>query len=242
MTNKRQTATNLRVFFDPFIRLTFPTLTFQRLVLQPAGLCDADRVLDLGCGTGSLAIFIKRLHPKTEVFGLDVDTDILEIAKAKALRKGVSINFKQAPASDLPFPDASINHIFSTLMFHELDPKQKRQTLNESLRVLCPDGTLHIADFGKPANWLMRLALGVIRLSHRPDTLADNLKGTFPHFIREAGFEEVEERSHVSSLFGTISIWRAKKSAMPDAIPDPIFVTQTAKPELKEREHHYEKN
>lgn len=204
---------SLRAFLDPFIRLTFPASTFHRLVLQPAGLRDEDRVLDLGCGTGSLAILLKRLHPGTHVFGIDVDTEVLEIANAKAAKGNLSIDFEQAPASRLPFPGASFNHIFSMLMFHELEPKQKRQTLDESRRVLRPGGTLHIADFGRAANWRMRLASVVIRLSHRRGPLEDHLKGTFPQFIRDAGFEEVEEMASISSLFGTVSIWQATRSA-----------------------------
>lgn len=221
MFNRMAVLNRMVVLYDPFIRLALPMDTFQTLVLQPASLSDGDQVLDFGCGTGALAILIKQLHSHAEVFGLDRNPHALEIAKAKALKKRVSITFKPAATSDLPFADASIDHIFSTLVFHELGSEQKRQTLSEFLRVLRPGGALHIADFGSPANWLMRFALVFIHLSHRPETLKDNLEGRFPRLILDAGFEKVEERASVSSLFGTISIWRGHKPPPAHAVKSP---------------------
>ena len=201
----------IRHCLDPFIRLALSLRDFQRLLLEPAGLCEGEQVLDVGCGTGALAILTKRLHPHTNVWGIERDADALGIAKVKAARAGVVVTFQQGTSYELPFPDASLDHAFSTFVFHELNREQKQQTLREIIRVLRPGGALHIADFGRPQNWLMRLALVWIRLSHRLTAISDNVSGALPQFVLAAGFEEVKETARLASVFGTVCVWQGRK-------------------------------
>lgn len=140
----------VRHCLDPLIRLALSLHDFQRLLLEPGGLCAGEQVLDVGCGTGALAILTKRLHPHTDVWGIEKDADALDIAKVKAARAGVVVTFQQGTSSELPFPDASLDHAFSTFVFHHLNREQKQQSLREIIRVLRPGGALHIADFGRP--------------------------------------------------------------------------------------------
>ncbi|MEQ2005561.1 MAG: class I SAM-dependent methyltransferase [Limisphaerales bacterium] len=211
--SKRTIKRVIRQCFDPFIRLAMPIGDFQRLLLEPAGLCEGEQVLDVGCGTGALAVLTKRLHPHTDVFGIDWDADALDIAKVRAARTGVVVTFQQGTSAKLPFPDASLDHAFSTFVFHHLNREQKQQTLREIIRVLRPGGALHIADFGRPQNWLMRLALVWIRLSHRLATISDNVSGALPQFVRTAGFEQTEETARLASVFGTVCAWQGRKPA-----------------------------
>ncbi len=209
--SKRTIKGVVRQCFDPFIRLALSIRDFQRLLLEPAGLCEGEQVLDVGCGTGALAILTKRLHPQTNVWGIEKDASALDIAKVKAARAGVVITFQYGTSSELPFPDASLDHAFSTFVFHHLNREQKQQSLREIIRVLRPRGALHIADFGRPQNWLMRLALVWIRLSHRLTAISDNVSGAFPQFLRAAGFEEVKETARLASVFGTVCVWQGRK-------------------------------
>ena len=208
--SKRTIKRVIRQCFEPFIRLALPHGDFKRLLLEPAGLCEGEQVLDVGCGTGALTVLTKRLHPHTDVWGIDGDANALDIAKVKAARAGVVVTFQQGTSAELPFPDASLDHAFSTFVFHHLNREQKQKTLQELIRVLQPGGALHIADFGCPQNWLMRLALVWIRLSHRLTTISDNISGALPQFVRAAGFEQVEETARLASVFGTVCVWQGR--------------------------------
>jgi ubiquinone/menaquinone biosynthesis C-methylase UbiE len=213
---KRIVKRVVRQCHDPFIRLALSLGDVQRLLLEPAGLREGEQVLDMGCGTGALTILTKQLHPHTDVCGFDRDADALEIAKVKAARAGVIVTFQQGTSSELPFAENSLDHVFSVFMFHEVNGQQKQQSLREIIRVLRPGGALHIADFGRPQNWLMRLALVSIRLSHRLTTISDNIRGALPQFVRAAGFEQVEETARLASVFGTVCVWRGRK---PGTVP-----------------------
>src|SRR5215216_103767 len=90
---------------------------FKRHLVRQARIGPGQRVLDLGCGTASLTVMIKQVHPDAEVVGLDADGKILEIARAKARNAQVAITFAQGMAAALPYPDASFDRVVSSLVF-----------------------------------------------------------------------------------------------------------------------------
>lgn len=116
-------------------------------LLAQADIRPAMRVLDIGCGTGSLLIEITRRHPDVEAVGLDPDARALARARRKAGRSRARIRFDEGFADGLPYPGASFDLVFSTFMFHHLRPHEKEQTLREVRRVLKPRGMLHLLDF-----------------------------------------------------------------------------------------------
>jgi ubiquinone/menaquinone biosynthesis C-methylase UbiE len=178
---------------------------------EQAKIETRQRVLDLACGTGTLAILIKKKHPQIELKGIDGDAKILEIAKRKAQKSNVKIEFEQGMSFALPYADESFDRVFSSLFFHHLTRENKLKTLREVFRVLKTGGELHVADWGLPANFLMRVASRGIELLNGAETTADNFRGLLPSFIAETGFQETEEMRHFNSLFGTIRLLKAKK-------------------------------
>jgi ubiquinone/menaquinone biosynthesis C-methylase UbiE len=94
------------------------------------------------------------------VVGLDPDPKALAIAKRKAQRAGLAIQLDQGFSDGLPYPDASFDRVFSSLMFHHLKAEEKAATLREVRRVLRPGGSLHLLDFGPPSGFsrLSRIA------------------------------------------------------------------------------------
>jgi ubiquinone/menaquinone biosynthesis C-methylase UbiE len=133
-------------FYDPFLKLLGVDKARNSL-LDQAALQPNHRVLDIGCGTGTMAISIKRLYPDVEVVGLDPDPKALLRARNKAKRSEVSIKFDQGFSNDLPYANATFDRVLSSFMFHHLGAKEKAATLREVRRVLRPSGSVHLLDF-----------------------------------------------------------------------------------------------
>jgi SAM-dependent methyltransferase len=111
-----------------------------------AGLGDGHRVLDVGCATANLLRAIGGQHPNVELVGLDPDQKALARARRKARRAGLAMRLDRGFAQELPYPDASFDRVFSSLMLHHLDSTSKDTLLAEVRRVLRPEGLLILAD------------------------------------------------------------------------------------------------
>src|SRR4029450_1170866 len=135
--------------YDPFVKL-FGRDRARRALVEQAAIRSNDRILDIGCGTGTLATLVKQLHPDVDVVGLDPDPKAIARARSKAQRAAVSIQFDQGFSQYLPYPDGSFEQVFSSFMFHHLDSDVKLNTFCEVRRVLRPGGVLHLLDFGGP--------------------------------------------------------------------------------------------
>ena len=146
----------LTFIYDPVARLTTREKEFKTALIRQAQIANGQHVLDLGCGTGTLTIAAKLAIPSCEVIGLDGDPAILKQATAKAQRAGVEIKFDEGMSFALPYNDNSFDRVMSSLFFHHLTRENKLLTLSEAYRVLKPGGELHIADWGRPHNLLMK--------------------------------------------------------------------------------------
>jgi ubiquinone/menaquinone biosynthesis C-methylase UbiE len=202
---------SLTPMYDLAIRLTMPESKFKRRLIEQADIREGHRVLDIGCGTGTLTTLIKKTHPDAEVVGLDGDPKILDIARAKAAKVGVELTFNNAMAYELPYTDASFDRVVSSLVFHHLTHEDKKRAFQQIFRVLRPDGQLHVADWGKPQNLLMRVASLPLRMFDGLETTRDNINGLLPEMFRNAGFEGVQEQAQFMTLFGTLSLFEARR-------------------------------
>jgi ubiquinone/menaquinone biosynthesis C-methylase UbiE len=198
-------------FYDPVVRLTTREDTFKRSLLRQATVEDGHRILDLGCGTGTLALLAKRAHPAAAVFGLDADPEALELARTKLEAAGVEVQLDRGLASALPYADESFDRALSSLFFHHLPSELKLEAMREVLRVLRPRGEFHIADWGKPTSSAMRLAFIGVQLLDGFPTTTDNVRGLLPDLLEFAGFEKVKTTKSYSTLVGTLSLYGARK-------------------------------
>lgn len=194
--------------YDPAIRLFMPETRFKNRLMEQAKIDKGQKILDIGCGTATLTILIKKSYPDAEVTGLDGDPGILEIARSKVSSSGLIISLDKGMSFDMPYEEGSFDRVFSSLMFHHLTRQDKIQTLKEVFRVLRPGGELHLADFGKPHNFMMYLISLVTRLG---EETGDNIKGMLPNMFQNAGFVDIGETARYASILGTISIYRAVK-------------------------------
>jgi ubiquinone/menaquinone biosynthesis C-methylase UbiE len=136
-------------FYDLLAKAMGADRARQLLVDQAAGAAPG-RFLDVGCGTGSLVLLLKRAHPGAEIIGLDPDPNALAIARRKASRAGLQVEMVEGFADALPYPNGGIDRLFSSLMYHHLRGEQKDAMLREVARVLAPGGRFHMLDFAGP--------------------------------------------------------------------------------------------
>jgi ubiquinone/menaquinone biosynthesis C-methylase UbiE len=187
--------------YDPMQTLLGADRVRHKL-LDQAALNSTARVLDIGCGTGTFATAVKRSHPAVEVIGLDPDPKALARAKKKAVRAGVSVQFDQGFSNELPYPDASFDRVFSSLMFHHVKGDDRPNTLSEVRRVLKPGGSFHLVDFSQPHG----AGHGLKHLLCASSHFNDNSDARILSLLEQAGFARAEKTGEASMMFGLLRL------------------------------------
>jgi demethylmenaquinone methyltransferase/2-methoxy-6-polyprenyl-1,4-benzoquinol methylase/phosphoethanolamine N-methyltransferase len=158
-----------------------------------AAPAPGEKLLDVGCGTGTLALDLKSRMGTGEVHGIDASPEMIAVAREKAAKAGSAIDVQVALIEALPFPDATFDLVTSSLMLHHLPDDLKRTGLDEIRRVLKPGGRFMAMDFaahshsplgpGRPLGHLLAI-IGHARGERMVDKLMPMLK--------DAGFSDVE--------------------------------------------------
>ena len=202
-------------FYDPVVALTTREHEFKRRLVDQLGPEPGQRILDLGCGTGTLALLVKGRQPEVAVSGLDADPEMLARAEEKAAEAGADVELSEGRSDAMPYADESFDAVVSTLFFHHLSRPVRDATAAEVLRVLAPGGELHVADWGRPADPLMGLAGLAIRALDGFEPTADNFAGRLPATFAAAGLTDVRTRSRMRTAFGTLAFHSARKAKGP---------------------------
>ena len=181
----------LTPIYHPLLKWVMREEAFKHQLIRQANIQPNMHLRDLGCGTGTLTVMLKRAHPGAEVTGLDGDQQVLEIARNKS--RGMDIQWDEGLASSLPYPDSAFDRVITSLVIHHLTTDDKRLAFKEIYRVLKPQGELHVLDFGAPHSALTRFMTTYTR---HLEEVADNFDGLIPRFIMDAGFKSVSETAH----------------------------------------------
>jgi len=197
----------LTPLFDFVAAIAVRDRAIKRRALARAAIADGEQVLDIGCGTGTLAVAAARAAPGVSVTGLDADAAILTRARRKAADAGLAIRLDQGMSTALPYADSSFDLVLSTLFFHHLPDDAKRQTAAELVRVLRPGGRVVVGDLGRPQDPLMRLAVrSTVQLLDGVTTTALNVRGELPGVLADAGMRAVTVRDRIRTPTGTYEI------------------------------------
>jgi ubiquinone/menaquinone biosynthesis C-methylase UbiE len=183
----------------------------RALFVEQAACRAGDRVLEIGCGTGSLLLLVKKAQPTADVVGLDPDPNALAIARRKARRAGVEISLDQGFADALPYPDASFDRVLSSFMFHHLSRDVKEKTLREVRRVLKPGGRFHMVDFA-PSGASGKRGF-TAHLIHADRHLKDNAEERVLGFLRDAGLADAQLLAVRPSRIGSTAYYQASAPA-----------------------------
>jgi len=178
------------------------TLTVDKAMLKPG-----EKVLDVGCGTGGVTIPAKLHIGKTgEAAGIDPAPEMIAVARKKASRAGLEIDFRVGVIESLPYPDATFDVVTSSLMMHHLPHNLQAKGLAEIFRVLKPGGRLLVADMTRPGASIHERLFRSLVLHHGHVTefgIQD-----LPELLKAASFEETEQ---LDEYFLVIGFVRAKK-------------------------------
>jgi ubiquinone/menaquinone biosynthesis C-methylase UbiE len=202
----RRTFTRL---YDPVVALTMREATFRgRLCAQVLdGLAPGAPVVDVGCGTGTLAIALAAAGAAT--IGIDGDPEVLALAHAKA--GADAVQWRKGTATALPLPRASAERVVMSLLLHHLYADAKRTALAEAVRVLRPGGRLHVADWGRPRDPLMRGAAWTLQRLDGAQGLREHLEGRLPGLLADAGLSAVALHARLRTGWGSLELLSARR-------------------------------
>jgi len=185
--------------YDPFVSFLGFDRARQELISQ-ANIKPGQHILDVGCGTGTLGVLLKRQYSGVEVVGLDPDPKALRRASTKLRRAGVSVQLDQGFADELRYERESFDRVLSSFMFHHLAGHDREKTLTEVRRVLKPGGSFHLLDFV-----VDHAAHGFLhRLVHSHAELKDNTDERILQLLSRTGFANAQKVRAGSMFFGVL--------------------------------------
>ena len=156
-------------------------------LIELAAPAPGENVLDVGCGTGTLAIAIRPHVGTGEVHGIDASPEMIQVAKEKSAKDGSGVDFRVALIEAIPFPDASFDLVTSSLMLHHLPDDLKAKGSLEIRRVLKPGGRFMAVDFAAHSRSPVGHVLAIFGHSR-----GESMVLKLTPILEDAGFNDVE--------------------------------------------------
>ncbi len=201
----------LSPFYDATVSLMTCERTWRRAFIKQIDPTPRDVILDVGCGTGTLAVMLARACPGASVYGIDPDTEILSRAELKARDADVLVHFAKGYAQDTAAAGVRPNKVVSSLVLHQVPLAAKRSAILSAFAALRPGGEFHVADYGEQKSPLMRFAFRQVQALDGFRITQPNADGILPALMLEAGFSDVSTNLVIPTPTGAISLYSARR-------------------------------
>lgn len=198
----------LTPIYDAALAFATRERVWRRALAEQVAPRSGETIIDVGCGTGTLAIMLKRRSPKARVIGIDPDPAALDIAAGKAARAGVEVEWQRGFARDASaiLGSGRADKAVSSLVFHQVPPLEKQAGLAAMFDAVRPDGEVHIADYARQTG-VQRVLFIVIGLLDGFENTRPNADGAIEELLSRATGLPAEPRRVVPTATGAISLF-----------------------------------
>jgi ubiquinone/menaquinone biosynthesis C-methylase UbiE len=151
------------VSYDPITQYALPPNEswVRQSLIDAIAVVNPRRIVDLGCGTGSMALLLQEKYPDADIVGVDLSPYMLVVAEHRSEAADVPIVWRHAPAEQTGLPENSFDLVTIGLLFHETPPAVSQAILRESYRLLRTGGEVLILDGNqkvlRQSGWLTNL-------------------------------------------------------------------------------------
>lgn len=199
----------LTPLYDAAIALLTREGAWRKSVLNALDPQSGERILDIGCGTGSLLSLIHKHQPQARLFGIDPDPDIIAHAKEKLeARDDIEIINDMGDALEQYFEPESLDAVVVTLVLHQVPVAGKEAIIKAAFEALKPDGRLIIGDYAVQPNWLMKQCFKIIQMLDGYELTQPNADGILTKLATVFGFSEISVTEVINTPTGAISVVR----------------------------------
>jgi len=200
-------------FYDRAIRLLTREKVWRAALLRQVAPEAGEIILDVGCGTGTFAIMLKRLCPGARIVALDPDPGVLKIASRKGTEAGVVIDWRQGFASDAEALGGTVDKVVSSLVFHQVPVTGKGEGIAAMFAAVRPGGEVHIADYASQRGIMRALfRLTVQQIDGLVDT-QPNADGAIEAILSDRSGTPIEATRVIPTPTGAISLFKAEQTA-----------------------------
>lgn len=204
----------LTPFYDLALRLATRERIWRSKLLNQVAPANGEAILDVGCGTGTFAIALKRRAPEARVVGIDPDPAILDRAAAKATAAGVQVEWRHGYARDVADYAGEFDKAVCSLVFHQVPLPEKTSGIAAMMTAVRPGGDLHIADYAFQDSWMMRQLFRTVQLFDGRENTQANADGALERILSELeGASSLPATGVVKTPTGAISLFHVRKSA-----------------------------
>lgn len=197
--------------YDLAIRLLTRERQWRAKLLEQVAPANGETILDVGCGTGTFALALKRRAPEARVVGIDPDPVVLALAAAKSAAAGLEIEWRRGFVHEVAIFTGAFDKAVSSLVFHQVALQQKSAGLAAMLDAVRPGGEVHIADYARQDTWLMRQAFRLVQVMDGWTNTQANAEGAVERILSELSGSLVSPEVVVRTPTGAISLFRVRK-------------------------------